>query len=352
MKVGIIGAGKQAINVHLPILNSIDGVEVVGIADIDKIRVETISKRYNIPNAYTDYNKLLDDDLDFVLISTPHHLHKKMTLDSALAGKHILIEKPMATTVKDADEMIRVAKENNVKLCIVQNYRFFPAIKDLKARIENGRIGEIISIHGHMLDFPPLGAGTSEWRIEGLDNAGVIEDIGPHLIDVVLQLNKSEIMQINAIGGCIGGNLNLIDHTQIMIEFEDKSSATLDLSWMTGGKEMAIYVQGTGGLLHCDVRNNFVYEIHQFCSPLDDFYNMTKKLKRIFLDAISGDYFIGPKKFHQEIIRNFIESIESDTNPPVTGEEGRRTALVIENALKSIRNGESVFFLRDEHAIK
>ena len=343
MKIGIIGVGSQAKEVHLPTLNSMEEVEIEGIADINEQRIKDISKQYGIPNAYTDYHDLLSNDrIDLVLICTPHHAHKKMAVDSAFAGKHILVEKPMATTVRDADEMINAAKENDVKLCVVQNYRLFPSIKDSKAIIGKGRIGEIISIHAHMLDFPPLGAGSSEWRIEGSDSAGVIEDIGPHLIDIVLHLNDSKIEQIYAIGSCIG-NLDLIDHAQIMIGFEDRSSAILDLSWMSGAKEIAFYLQGTGGLLHCDVRNNHVQEIHQYNTPLDDLSNIIKKVKRIARDAMSGDYFVGSKKFHEELIKNFIGAIENNIELPITGEQGRKIALVIESALKSIKNREPVF---------
>ncbi|RLE03298.1 MAG: hypothetical protein DRI99_05070 [Candidatus Aminicenantes bacterium] len=346
MRVGIIGVGSQAKNVHLPTLNSMEEVEIVGIADINEERVKDISKQYEILNAYTDYRDLLNNDnIDLVLICTPSYLHKKMVVESASAGKHVLVEKPMATTVKDADEMINAAKENDIKLCVVQNYRFFPSVKDTKARIKKGRIGEIISMHAYMLDFPPLGAGYSEWRIEGKDSAGVIEDIGPHLIDIVLHLNDSKIEQIYATGGCIG-NLDLIDHAQIMIEFEDKSLATLDLSWMAGAKEIALYIQGTGGLLRCDVRNNHVQEIHQYNTPLDDLSSIIRKMRGIVRDVMTGDYFVGPKKFHKEIIRNFIVSIENNTKSPVTGEEGRKTAVVIESALKSIRNREPVFIQR------
>ena len=344
MKVGIIGIGIQAKNVHLPTLNSMEEVEIVGIADINEERVKHISKQYGISNVYRDYCDLLNNDsIELVLICTPLQLHKKMAIDSAFAGKHILVEKPMATTVRDADEIKAAVKENDVKLCVLQNYRLFPAIKDTKARIGEGRIGEIISIHAHMLDFSPMGSGFSEWRIESQDGAGLIEDIGPHLIDIVLHLNESKIKQIYATGGSIGGNINLIDHAQIMIEFEDKSLATLDLSWMTGAKEIALYIQGTGGLLHCDVRNNQVQEIHQYSTPMDDISNTIKKVNRIARDVMTGDYFIGAKMFHKEIVKEFIEAIENNTKSPITVEEGRRTALVIESALKSIRNREPVF---------
>ena len=344
MKVGIIGAGSQARKVQLPTFNSIEEVQLVGVADTDEESAKYVAKNFNIPKVYTDYHDLLNNkDIDLVSVCTPHYLHKQMAVDCAQARKHILIEKPMAVTVQDADEIKEAVKENNIKLCVVQNYRLFPSVQETKNIIENGRIGEIISMHAQMLDSPPLGAGSSEWRITTQGSAGVIEDIGPHLIDVVLYLNDFRTMkQIYATGGNIGGTLDVIDHAQIMIEFEDGSLATLDLSWMTGAKEIALYIQGTGGLLHCDVRNNHVQEIHQYSTPLDDVPDTIKKVSKIVKGAITGDYFIGAKQYFLKIVIDFIESIEKNTKPPMSVEEGRNVALVIESAFRSIKEQRPV----------
>jgi len=339
MKVGIIGAGSQARKVQLPTFNSIEEVQLVGVADTDEESAKYVAKKFNIPEVYTDYRNLLNNkNIDLVSICTPHHLHKQMAVDCAQAGKHILIEKPMAVTVQDADKIKEAIKGNDVKLCVVQNYRLFPSVQETKNIIENGRIGEIISMHAHMLDSPPLGAGSSDWRISRQESAGVIEDIGPHLIDIVLYLNDFKtIKQIYAMGGNIGGNIDVIDHAQIMIEFENRSLATSDLSWMTGAKESALYIQGTGGLLHCDIRNNHVQEIHQYSTLLDDVPDTIKKVSKIAKGAITGDYFIGAKQYFLKIVTDFIESIEKNTKPPMSVEEGRNVALVIESAFRSIK---------------
>jgi predicted dehydrogenase len=337
MKVGIIGAGTEAKEVQLPTFSCMEEIELVAVADIDEKSAKSAAKKFNIPKIYTDYHALLNNkNIDIIPICVPFYLHKQIAVDCAQAGKHILIEKPMAVTVQDADEIKEAVKGNNVKLCVVQNCRLFPSVIDSKSRIKNGRIGDVISMHAYMLDFPPLGAGSSEWRTDR--PAGVIEDIGPHLIDIVLYLNDFKtIKQIYAMGGNTGGNIDVVDHAQIMIEFENGSLATLDLSWMTGAKEIALYVQGTGGLLHCDVRNNHVQEIHQYSTPLDDISNTIKKVSKIAKGAITGDYFIGVKQYFLEIVTDFIESIEKNTKPPMSVEEGRTVALVIDSAFKSIK---------------
>jgi len=343
MQVGIIGAGIQAKNAHLPAFKSLENIEVIGIADINEEAANLISKKFNIPKVYSDYHNLLDDpNIDLISICTPHHLHKQMAVECAIAGKHILVEKPMATNVKDANEIVEATKKNGVQLCVVHNYRLFSSIKEAKKKIENGRIGEIISIHGHSHVFKSFGSRSSPWLFRE-DSAGIIEDAGSHLIDIVLYLNNfRNVKHITAAGGSFGGCLDLIMECQILIEFDNMSTVTLDISGLTGTKEIAGYVQGTGGLIHLDVRNDCVQETHQYSTPLDDLLLTSKKLNKIARGIINGSYFHGAKSLYPELINKFILSIENNTRPPITGEEGRMTALVIEGALKSIKEQRQI----------
>jgi predicted dehydrogenase len=337
MRVGIIGAGIQAKVSHLPTFSKIEGVEVIGIADVNEESAKLLARKFNIPNVYTDYHDLIEnEEVDLISICTPHHLHKQMAVDCALAGKHILIEKPMVTTVKDADEILDTVKENKVKLCVVQNYRLFPAIKESKMMINNGRIGDIISMHGYGHVFQSFGSRSSPWIFrEG--SAGIIEDFGAHLIDIILYLNDfNKIKKVFAIGGNFGGSLDSIVHCQIMIEFENRSTATLDLSYLSGAKEIAVFIHGTGGQHHIDVRNDFLRETHQYDTPLDDLAFTVAKLRKITKGIFNKTYFLGPKMYHFEIIESLINSIEKNSKVLIPGEEGRNTALIIESALKSI----------------
>lgn len=343
MQVGIIGAGIQAKNAHLPAFSSLVDVVVKGIADIDKKSADMLAKKFSVPDIYTDYHDMLNDpDIDLVSICTPHYLHKEMAVECAMSGKHIFIEKPMATTVKDADEIIKAIEKNTVKLCVVQNYRLFSCVKEAKKKIDSGRIGEIISIHGHSHVFKSFGSRSSPWLLKG-ENAGIIEDAGVHIIDIALYLNNFEsIKSIYAVGGSFGGYLDLIMKSQITVEFENESSITLDISGLTGAKEIAGYVQGTGGLLNIDVRNDFLRETHQYSTPLDDITATFGKLNKIKRGIISGAYFHGAKSNYVELINNFITSIKYDKKSPISAEEGRMIALIIEGSVKSINEDRKI----------
>jgi len=340
MQVGVIGAGVQARAAHLPAYRRIRGVEVSAIADIDEKLAKSAAKRFRIPRVYADYKALLEEpEIELVSICTPPHLHKEMAIECLKSGKHVLVEKPMATSRGEAEEIIQAEKMSGVKLCVVHNYRFFPAVLEAKRRIEEGRLGELISIHahGHLIQ-----SFDRPWFLrEG--GLGVLEDFGPHLIDIVLYLTGFEdVKKVFALGGNFHGHLNILMQVNLLFELESGVVAMLELSWAAGAKEVALYVQGAGGLLHLDVRNNHLREIHQYSTPVDDVSSMVGRLWSIGRGALNGSYFLGAKTYYTQLIKGFVESIERDTQPPVTAWEAMKTAVVIDAAYRSITEGRPV----------
>ncbi len=338
MNVGIIGSGTQVRTAHLPALSKNKNVNICAISDINEKSARLLAKKYQIPDVYRDYTEMLNrDDLDFVVICTPNHLHKKMIVDSAVEGKHVVVEKPMTTTVKDADEVIKTCKDNNVKLCVVHNYRLFPCVREAKYRLEKGRVGEIITINAHAHVFPLIGGPSTHWVVRE-NSGGIIEDIGPHMFDIILYLNGfKSIRKIYAVGGNFGGKLDLVTNAQIFLEFDDESTAFVDLSWMSGAKEIALYLQGTGGLIKLDIRNNYLEENHQHNTPFEEVTSFSKKMRTLGRDVLSKRYFMGAKYNYVSLYEDFIEALAKNKKTPITGEEARQTVFLIEESLRSIK---------------
>jgi len=142
IKVGIIGGGVIT-KAHLSGLAEIDGVEVVALCSLDESNLRSLCKDWNITRSYTDYRELIaDDEVQLVEVLTPVFLHAEMSIAAAEAGKHVITEKPMCRTLKEADEMIRAAAENNVRLMIAESYVFTSPILQARKIIENGEIGD------------------------------------------------------------------------------------------------------------------------------------------------------------------------------------------------------------------
>ena len=147
LKVGIIGSGGIANSKHMPGLKSVEEAEMVAFCDLEIERAEKAKAEYGTPEAkvYQDYKELLkDDSIDVVHVCTPNRSHSFISIDALRAGKHVMVEKPMAKTAAEAEEMVRVAKETGKKLTVGYQNRCRPESQYLKQQIMNkGLLGEV-----------------------------------------------------------------------------------------------------------------------------------------------------------------------------------------------------------------
>jgi len=145
LKVGIIGLGEG--ENHIKLFKKVSNVKVLAIADIDRGKLESISKTYDIPQTFTNYKDLLDvKDIDAVTVALPNYLHCPVVIDALERNKHVLVEKPMALNAREAEKMVRKAREKKKCLVVRMNYRFLPEMTFLKRLIEQGYFGRIYCI--------------------------------------------------------------------------------------------------------------------------------------------------------------------------------------------------------------
>ena len=147
VKFGIIGCGS-AWAFHSAGTRSIKTIKFNSCYDIDEKTAKRTAKKYKM-DYYTDLNKFLQSDIDAVLIMVPHYLHEEMVTKSAEAGKHVLCEKPMATTLEGCDQMINATKKAGVKFMIAENHRFLPAHKYIAEAVQKGLIGNVFLIRAY-----------------------------------------------------------------------------------------------------------------------------------------------------------------------------------------------------------
>ncbi len=341
MRVGVIGCGAIARKAHLPALKSINNIDVWAVSDINRRVAERVAKKFNVPNIYTDYKELLkDDSIKTVIICTPSFSHAEIAIESARAGKHILVEKPLAMNIKEAVEIIKATKDNNVKLCCVFNYRYFPAVQNAKEKISSGSLGNIVSMYGVAHTHFPISWTRSTWLYH---KGGALDDFGPHLIDMICWLNGSEVKEVYAMGGDFLRTMNFINYIQILMRFENRSLSIADISWLTGPFLFTINVHGTGGHLNLDVRYNHLEEIHGVPTPLDDLRSFKRKMITIAKDIISKAFFKGALAFYKQIYEDFFFSIEKGGEPPISGEEGLRVTAISEAAKISIKEKRPIY---------
>lgn len=200
LKIGVIGCGTIAKQRHLLEYASNKEVEIVAVCDIVEKRVEEFATKY-AAKAYTSYEELLaNPEIDAVSVCTPNYLHAPISITALNAGKHVLCEKPMATSKHDAEKMIEAAEAAGKKLMIAHNQRFVPAHQKARQMIEKGELGKIYSFRtafGH--------GGPEGWSADGADSwffkkeeafIGAMGDLGVHKTDLLRFLLGKNLLKL------------------------------------------------------------------------------------------------------------------------------------------------------------
>jgi predicted dehydrogenase len=200
LRIGVIGAGGISQLVHVPIIKKHPDAELVAIADLDFAKAASVADKYKIPNFYRDPEKLLArDDIDAVHINTPTNSHLAVTLAALSAGKHVLVEKPMARKAAEAIRMVQAAKAAKRTLMAAMNLRFRPDSMTLHNFVEGGELGHISTVRARWLkkkDRWSRSPWLSNSRISG---GGVFMDLGIQMLDMCLWvMGNPSVQRISA----------------------------------------------------------------------------------------------------------------------------------------------------------
>jgi UDP-N-acetylglucosamine 3-dehydrogenase len=304
VRIGVIGVGKMGIN-HVKVLSQIKKVDLVGVADINETLVREVAAEYNI-KPFADYRDLLACDLDAVSIVVPTHLHKPITIDALNAGCHALVEKPISMTVEEGREMIITARRLGKKLLIGHVERFNPSVKILKEIIEDGVLGDIVSISSRRV-------GPYQPRIT---DSGIILDLAPHDIDVISYLYNDRVKEVFAVAGKTFHKFE--DHASIMMKFRRGNVGVIETSWLPPHRVRMLNVVGVSGVATLDF-------IEQRVVVYDKSWAREATVDR------------------QEPLRNeiqyFIKLISNGDTPLVTGEDSLHALAVALKAIDSYTSG-------------
>lgn len=227
LKIGMIGVGDIALLHHRGYQGFADGV-VAALCDRDEDRLAERARDWGVPYTTTDYRDLLaDPDIDLVEVNTPHHLHKPITVEALAAGKHVSCQKPIATTVRDAEAMVRAAGESTGTFRVFENFVFYPPYVLAKQLLDAGEIGELLTIRFK------LGTGlfgsrwiplkTELWHLteseRGMGQA--VFDDGYHKLSMAIHL----VGGIDVVQGFIDRSFRYIDApAQLMWRYKDRAT--------------------------------------------------------------------------------------------------------------------------------
>lgn len=183
VNVAVVGTGGIANGIHLPGLLLCPDTKIAALCDVNPESLKRTAEKYGVEQTYSDYKELMaNPDIDAVIIATSNNTHKPIALAAAAAGKHILVEKPLAMSYADAREMWQAAEKANVRNQVAFNYRFIPAMRYMKHLVDSGIIGT--PYHFRAQRFQDWGLRALGWRqVKALAATGELGDMASHRID-------------------------------------------------------------------------------------------------------------------------------------------------------------------------
>jgi predicted dehydrogenase len=146
LKIGVVGGGHIVNHRHIPVFKKIKDVEVSAICDKEEAFARKTAEQFGVKKYFTSLAEMLKEQIDIVDICTPPQTHFSLAVEAMEAGCHVLVEKPLAMTVKEVDEMVRVSRRKHVKLCVIHQNLFNPAVQGAQKLVKGGALGDVISV--------------------------------------------------------------------------------------------------------------------------------------------------------------------------------------------------------------
>jgi UDP-N-acetylglucosamine 3-dehydrogenase len=264
-RVAVVGAGAMGRN-HLRVLNDLEQAALVGVADAVAATAQRAARLVGI-RAYTDYRELFDREKpDAVVIAVPTVMHREVTLEAISRGIHVLVEKPIAFTVAEGQEMLSAAESAGVLLTVGHIERYNPAIIELHRRLRNAELGRVFQMHARRLGpFPP--------RVR---DVGVVIDLATHDVDIMRFLSGSDVNRVFA----ETARQIHTEHEDLvsgLLRFTDGSIGVLDINWLTPTKIRELMITGERGMFHVNylTQDLYFYENNYVKSDWDTISNIS-----------------------------------------------------------------------------
>lgn len=311
---GLIGCGDVARKRVAQAIKDEPSSELIAACRRDQDELKRFCDSFGVQRSYTSSDALLKDaEIDAVYIATPTCEHKPQTIAAARAGKHVLVEKPMAMTVAECDEMITACRAAEVKLGLAYYRRFYPMVHRMKELLQDGTIGTPLAVSA--VTATPLAMQPGEegyWRVIPEAGAGgALMDIGSHRINVFLHL-FGEVAEVKAICETVAADYESEDTALLLLRFRSGVTGTLQCHFGCDDPD-EFAVMGTRGRLLARPLNG------------DELIVETGGDRRIERHPPDGN-LCGP------LVADFVSAILDDGEPTVTGDEGRATNVVMERA--------------------
>jgi scyllo-inositol 2-dehydrogenase (NADP+) len=262
INVGIVGMGRSGWELHAEPLKTIPGYKLVAVCDQSQARLDMAARTFGVRTCMDPLALIRDPQVDLVVIAAPSNLHAPLTLASLEAGKHTLVEKPMALTLQEADAMVAASVKAGRLLTVFHNRRWDRDYQMVKAVVRNGVLGDLLTLDSRVMTYGPewTSYGVPEfnpqWRIQKAHGGGFLADWGPHLVEQLLDLTGQWPDTVTCQLRAQIWAKEVEDYFHMRLTFPSGLLATLEGSnnartplprWFVSGREGTLVAEGSWG---------------------------------------------------------------------------------------------------------
>lgn len=358
--IAIAGCGKVA-HLHARAVSEIPNARLAAVWSRTSRSAEEFASTYGCRSCTDITSMVVENKIDLVIVCTPHPFHRQPVIEAAMAGANILVEKPLASVLKDCDEMIAVCRKQRVRLGVVSQRRWYEPVRRVKRAIDAGKIGSQVLGTITMLGWRDRAYYESDawrgtWEAEG---GGVLVNQAPHQLDILLWF-MGDIEEVYGLRKNLNHPYIEVEDTALaIIRFRNNAIGNILVSnSQKPGIYTKIHVHGENGAsvgVQTDGGAMFIAGMTGIGEPpVNDIWtipgeeNMLEQWTKEDVDFFSR---IEPMTFYMKCqIVDFINALEQDTDPMVTGEAGRKTVELFTAIYRSTRDNMPVKFpLENEH---
>jgi predicted dehydrogenase len=332
-KLAVVGAGLWGQN-HIKAYQDHRGVELAALCDMNESRLNEVADLYDIPNRFTDYRELMAmDGLDGVSIATPDFSHADIAVEAIDNGRHVIVEKPLATTMEDCDRIGEALADNPVKFMVDFHNRWNPAMQEFKNRIDSGEVGHAEMIYYRLSDRISVPTDMLSWA----GKSTVAWFLASHCLDTMLWMLDDEVTRVytkTSSKVLKERGVDTPDYYQTMVEFGSGTSMMMENCWILAGSspnlvDFKLEVVGEKGTLYFGTTpsNTRVYTEESVDHPLL---------------AVGSPVFGVPRGFGINSIKHFADCVCDDEEPLSGFEDGREVTRIILAMEESAEKGMPV----------
>jgi UDP-N-acetyl-2-amino-2-deoxyglucuronate dehydrogenase len=340
IKYALIGCGRISPN-HIAAAQQ-NNIEIVAVCDIEEYKMDEIISKFNLSdsiNKYVDYLEMLDKEtLDLVAICTESGKHGEIALDCIEAGINLIIEKPIALSLEEADLIIKKSKEKKLKVSACHQNRFNKSIQKIREAVENNRFGKLLYGTAHIRwnrgeDYYKQALWRGTWEQDG----GALMNQCIHNIELLRWMMGNEITEVIGItDNLMHGFIDAEDLGLALIKFSNGSYGIIEgtTNVFPENLEETLYIFGEKGTVKAGGKSVNLIEEWQFADNIDN----PEEIKEKYRENPPNIYGFG----HNPLYADVIDAIKNDREPYITAEDGRRALELVLAIYKSSAEGKSV----------